>query len=464
MSNLLIAFAILPCLFIASVSGETNHDGSDVLDIAANSRLRSLVEITGSKAAVTSKRSLLQSGDATQPDLAPLPFCIWDTTNQQCGLNPLVAAGFLNDVQPQSDLRDVVVDVVSCDLSLTEDVCTQNDMCKWINGTCNYAADVTEHETISQCIGAKAAVFLETQAMQKTCSTSYKTSGSCSTTQHCSWVSINETIGICAFDIWKFLTGVPSDGQLPRGLNMIMEMRAEGLAEVLKEAEGIDKPADVLDWERPPFFCPDGVDLLICKIAKEADQFLVTELYCAALVVAGEDCDSDELCSSKDSGDKKCSAIPKIRKDVEAAQREVYLGAIFDPTAAELLKMEFSCLKKTQKKCSSDSCMWDDANNVCTLIPTFLMNKLAEHPAQKPEPICELTKSVLQSGCLQFKSESDCATGEGGVCEWDARDGTCTPSVQVYMDLLFAGDEGLERQAADAILRCKEIDAEGDCK
>lgn len=455
MAKLFVSLAALACLVLATEASITTRSVGDLFNAAVSNMLTDMPEVVGGEGALSHTRNLLQSGG--QSKAIRIPSCIWDGKSKECGLNPLVAVGFLTEA-PKSDLRDLIVDVVRCGLSLRKDVCLQSKKCRWVEGQCGYETEVADTETISDCIGEDSAVFLESGEKEEMCRTSYATEDSCNIASSCSWHGAGS---ICKFDAWKLLTGVPSDGILPRGIKPVTEARGEELEKALKDTE-IKEASDILTWTIPPFQCPDGVDLVVCHTAEQADKLIVTQLYCAALTAEGKDCDSDAMCSS--DGTDTCSASITIFQEVATAQLEAYLSAVSDPTAADLLRREVICFTKPEATCKTESCMWNPVSKYCTLNPAYMMKRFAERPVEKPGALCQVVTGIFESGCLQLDSEDACATEVDSYCMWDNEDDVCIPGPQVYMDILFSDDKKLEREVAHAAAKCQRRDSKEKCK
>lgn len=450
MSRTRLALGLMACLFMATGAVAVMDNVVKGTGISVDRMLSSMNVQPGNLKFESLGRALLQAED----DEFAVPDCAWNEDTQTCGLFPLVAVDLLAQAPP-SPVKDLIVGVVVCTLSPTEEICVSNDGCTWSGEVCVPEVDISDKETISSCMGKEAAVFLEGGARYIYCSETYDSEDACNIDDDCSWIEHRDG-GRCQFDVWKFLTGVPSDQKLPRGLPAVMGIRAAELATAV-ELAGISTPDDVLDFEVPPFACPSAVDLVVCNIAATGDELMLTQLYCELRFEQDGICDEDILCATADS---QCGPSAEIRLDVELQQREVYISAIRDPVAANLLRKELFCLGRRESSCDDD-CAWSPESETCSLSPNLVMKELSNESVQRPGPICQVVQSLFKTGCLQFEDEEACSARD--QCLWDDADELCAPGPQAYMDILFSGERHLQREMVELAVSCGLKTTERQC-
>jgi len=314
MARIAAALCLVACLLFSAQAAVVNYDA------ALASALASMNVHPDSLLGAHNGRALLQQ-DAGQIEVEQ---CIWNEQDGECGLSPLVAIDFVAQA-PASPIKDMLLSIVECSLTVTEEDCNENDSCLWDEGECIASVDVSNAESISDCVGKDVGAFLEAPQKFAECA-QHKTSEVCNIQKDCGWGEAGET-KICAFDIWKSLTGVPStfgEFPLPRGLKEIEKNRAAVLEKAVDDAN-VNDTKEILDVKVPPFMCPDGMDYVVCNIAEESDVLLLTQIYCQARFARDGVCTEDKLCGDLVvlNNEQHCEPADAIFLAMRVAQREV---------------------------------------------------------------------------------------------------------------------------------------------
>eukprot|EP00803_Ostreobium_quekettii_P005421 evm.model.scf_298.10 EVM.evm.TU.scf_298.10 scf_298:56646-62485(-) len=408
------------------------------------------------------RRALLQAGASKAEAADPLDVsqCLWvPQAEEKCILNPLVGLDILSQA-PDSSIKSLMFALVECGLSETRDACdTTASECTWdeAQGICQAAADISAPREIGDCLGSEAAVFLDMDGKMEDCQSKYDLPATCDISKECSWDSRST---LCNFNLWKFLTGVPSESDplpVPKGANKIAFDRRELLANALKKAK-VKTAQDFLDFDSPPFSCPPGFDLVVCRAAEVVEDLVLADVYCDLAHAEGK-CD-EAFCAPSDGG---CDPSVDVKLRVTDELQEIYLNAIANPGAARIMrKMIFCDQQFEQEDCEEGSCLWDTNLGQCSLDSETLLQELLATPRKSREVGCQVVQGILSTGCPLYENEGECTKDGEGKCLWDDEEG-CEPGPVGYMDIVFANDRDLEVQITEASYVCSQKTNEKDC-
>ncbi|CAD7695376.1 unnamed protein product [Ostreobium quekettii] len=453
MARIAAALCLAACLLFSAQAAVVKYDAALASVLASmNVHAESLQGAAGGRAL------LQESGEGVD-----VQQCIWNEQDKQCGLSPIVAIDFVAQA-PSSPIKNMLLSIVKCSLTIDEEKCKGNEQCAWDEGECAADVDVSNTESISDCVGKDVSAFLEAPEKFAECS-QHKSAEVCNIQRDCGWAEAGDQ-KICAFDIWKSLTGVPStfgEFPLPRGLKEIEESRAAVLEKAVDDANVNDTKA-ILDVEVPPFECPDGMDYVVCNIAEEADVLLLTQLYCQKRLASDGVCTEDKLCGDVVvlDGKEHCEPADAIFLAMRVAQREKYLEAISDPVAQAIMRNSLQCLETgtTEGNCK-EGCLWNAQMGVCNLGPSILLKELSNQNVQRGGIECQVVQGIFGSGCLTLENQEACdAKAE---CGWDEADGFCTAGPLAYMDILFSHDKALQNEVAERGFECSQMKNSDEC-
>eukprot|EP00803_Ostreobium_quekettii_P003842 evm.model.scf_694.5 EVM.evm.TU.scf_694.5 scf_694:48661-53239(-) len=291
------------------------------------------------------------------------------------------------------------------------------------------------------------------------CTNRYASEKACEGADACRWVG-NDTAGVCEFDIWKLMTGVPSEDGIPRRAKEVMSIRRGIVRKALGEMD-IQSSEDILGFTPPHFTCPWSVHPLVCSVASIADSLWLREAYCNRRFDVDNVCKHDRLCKKNHGSEGHCIPSDDITAAIKWSQQEIYLGASKDAAGANILRQALFCLEKDEVTCNDQVCAWQSSAERCSLRNDFLISQLSDQTVQRPGQDCRLSKEIFDTGCLQHESEYVCEGG--GVCSWDHASGLCVPGAKAYMSILFQEDEALQERAGEAVAACSSKTSKDTC-
>ncbi|GMH44880.1 hypothetical protein BSKO_12837 [Bryopsis sp. KO-2023] len=347
-----------------------------------------------------------------------------------------------------SELSQFVLEIVKCAEAESEAECSAPN-CVWLDGDCDTSEEFLGPAAFEECIG-DAAVFIETDDRNDACQSSHSAENACNADEDCTW---DADAGECAFDIFKYLIGVPSAGGLPLGFEEVIDVYVEFLGATATD-DGLFTSTDldaILAWTPPPFQCPGDTNSLSCELVVFFQEVFVDSVYCQTKFPTGdfsaEDCNNDPLCGVNE--DSECFTSEEETSRVQRKVLTSFAASVESQVFRDILEPSFQCAFLEEAECE-DSCVWDASEGECGLNLLEVSDILGKTAIGNPKAECQVLGAVFKTGC-PLSTASQCDSNP--VCEIDG-DGDCGPAEDILVDIVLNANDSTRDRFAKAVTEC----------
>lgn len=363
--------------------------------------------------------------------------CLW--ANDKCE----ISASRLNKLASKSGNPRAIAyaSTLECPNRETESSCARNSACLWDD----FRGCISQIfvEQLDSCAQGDLQVFFDVQEASAICNG--RTRDSCNARDICSW---DEDTSACSPDTSAVVFGAGFDGNLT-----MLADAYEGFFSTAFNESRLEGPDAILDWDPPPFACPDDVDNLVCNYIDAVAADTKISRYCREKH-SGEDerCESDPLCEMTFF---ECTAARTVftSEAKEALPALLAAAGVGDPFIPFIL-----CPSSAEEECV-DTCLWDGSAGECGISWTSFAQTIVDI-LDEMDPRCALWRDLFGSGCI-VDNASECAGNPN--CEVRA-EGECDVNADFAVRLMAADDKKLRRTARRANKNCSKRTTERACE